>query len=229
MLLQIGARHTGNAPTDTPVKGPGALACQGRPKASSPGLSPTKHAETPMASDPGPLPAAELERLATERTGALLAAAAQHYRTPIPRPLIRFDLRGRAAGQVRIHQARTWEIRYNPTLLAQNPEDFLAQTLPHEVAHLVVYRLFGRQIRPHGPQWRAVMTFFGAPPERCHRYDLTGVSTRSVRRYDYRCGCRVHRLSSIRHNRIGAGGVYLCRHCGEALTRVPEPRAAGAV
>lgn len=182
-----------------------------------------------MAGAPSPLAAHDLERLATERTRALLQAAAQHFRTPIPRPLIRFDLRGRAAGQVRIHETRTWEIRYNPTLLARNPEDFLAQTLPHEVAHLVAYRLFGRQIRPHGPQWRAVMGFFGAAPERCHRYDISELPTRTLRRYDYRCGCRVHRLSSIRHNRISAGRVYLCRQCGQALTRVPEPRAAKLV
>lgn len=182
-----------------------------------------------MASDAGPLHSPALERLATERTGALLEAAAQHFRTPIPQPVIRFDLRGRTAGQIRIHEAQTWEIRYNPTLLARNPEDFLAQTLPHEVAHLVAYRLFGRRIRPHGPQWRAVMGFFGASPERCHRYDVSGLPARRLRHYEYRCGCRVHRLSSIRHNRIGAGRVYLCRQCGEELTRVLEPRAAGLV
>jgi len=179
-----------------------------------------------MAADRIDHPRDPLQRLAAERTRALLAAAAEHFRVHIPQPLIRFDLRGRAAGQVRIHAARAWEVRYNPSLLAGNPSDFLAQTLPHEVAHLVAYRLYGHRIRPHGPQWQAVMAYLGAPPERCHRYDTGGLPARTLRRYDYRCGCRVHRLTSIRHNRIAAGRVYLCRHCGQPLTRDPMPQDA---
>ena len=58
---------------------------------------------------------------------------------------------------------------------------------------------------------------FGVAPERCHRYDLSAVRGRALQEFDYHCSCRGHRLSSIRHNRVLAGGSYICRRCATAL------------
>ncbi len=85
---------------------------------------------------------------ARRRTEALLAQAGRHFAVRIPAPEVRFDLRGKAAGQVRQVQGRVWQVRYNVVLLAREPEAFLAQTVPHECAHLVAFALFGRGIRP---------------------------------------------------------------------------------
>lgn len=170
----------------------------------------------------------ELQRRAAARTQELLAMAAGQYRTPMPTPAIRFDLRGQAAGQVRTRDGRVCIVRYNAALLAAHPEDFIARTVPHEAAHVAAFRLHGRHIRPHGPEWRAVMALFGAAPERCHSYAVAGLQTRRLRRYDYRCACRIHRLTSIRHNRIHAGQVYLCRQCGTALEQIPARAFIGS-
>jgi len=140
----------------------------------------------------------------------------------LPRPTIRFDLRGKSAGQARAKEGGNWLIRYNACLLERNPREFLAQTVAHETAHLVAFSLFGPGISPHGHEWRAIMGIFGASPTRCHRYNVEGLQTLHLSRYDYRCACRIHRLTSIRHNRIRRGQTYLCRQCGEALERVPE-------
>lgn len=134
---------------------------------------------------------------------------------------VRFDLRGRAAGQYR----RTGQgacIRYNPHIFAKYFEDNVAVTVPHEVAHYVTDCVYGlKRIRPHGPEWQALMQAFGADAARTFRYSLEGVPLRSQRRHPYRCGCTTHQLTSRRHNRIRRGeSRYLCRHCGEVL--VPQ-------
>jgi SprT protein len=159
----------------------------------------------------------ELKELARALTSDLIQRAARHFRATMPRTMIRFDLRGKSAGQFRSLNGRDFEIRYNSVLLARHGQDFLDRTVPHEAAHLVALRIYGPGIPPHGAEWQAIMRLFGAEPERCHNYDTDGLQARHLRRYHYRCGCRSHQLTSIRHNRILRGQTYLCRRCGEAL------------
>lgn len=158
------------------------------------------------------------QALARVRTQGLLGQAATHFGIQPPVLEISFDLRGTMAGQVRLSARGPLRIRYNAQLLAENGAAFLARTVPHEVAHVVARAAFGNRIRPHGPEWREVMEFFGADATRTHRYDTSRVATRQLRRFDYRCACRQHRLTSIRHRRVLEGQVYVCRHCGEQLT-----------
>lgn len=162
----------------------------------------------------------ELERRASEDTHRLLGIAASHFGLKIAVHDIRFDLRGKAAGQVRILSGHICLVRYNAELLVRHTTTFLAQTVPHETAHVVVFHLHGPHPRPHGHEWRAVMRLFGAKPERCHGFDVGDLQTRRLRHYHYRCRCRAHSLSSIRHNRAQAGQVYLCRYCGDPLRPV---------
>jgi SprT protein len=150
-------------------------------------------------------------------TQQLLRTAADHYGIARPRPELRFDLRGLAAGQVRFLPRGTAIIRYNPQLLAENGNAFLARTVPHEVAHLIARRVFGSRIRPHGQEWQAVMELFKADASRCHSYDTSRARTRRLTQFPYHCACRSHLLTSIRHHRVLAGQRYLCRTCGEAL------------
>ena len=131
---------------------------------------------------------------------------------------VKFDLIGSTAGMYLMRKDYR-VIRFNPYLFAKYFEDNLASTVPHEVAHYVVERLYGvRHVRPHGAEWRAVMRFFGvAPKVRCH-YDLTGIPQRIQRRFDYACLCRTHRITTRRHFAIQkAKQRYACRVCGEEL------------
>lgn len=136
---------------------------------------------------------------------------------------VAFDLRGRSAGQMRVDGGGHCVIRYNPLLLLRYGDAFLERTVPHEVAHYLAYRRFGRTIRPHGVEWRGIMQQLGAAPTRCHDYDVTGLAARRLRYFDYHCGCADHRLSSIRHNKVADGRRYLCRRCGEVLRPGSRP------
>lgn len=141
-------------------------------------------------------------------------------RLRLPQPVVRFDLKGLAAGQAHTQprglRRRRDVIRLNPTLLARHPREMLEETVPHEVAHLVIGRRYGRRAAPHGPEWRSLMAAFGVPARACHT--LRAEPSRRLRRYRYHCACpEAATLTSIRHNRARRGTRYLCRRCGETL------------
>jgi SprT protein len=162
---------------------------------------------------------------AWEQTHRLLRQAAKHYGISLPLPEVRFDLRGKAAGQIRFLSRCHALIRYNPTLLQDNGDAFIARTVPHEVAHLVARKVYGEQIKPHGIEWREIMAYFGADSSRCHSFTVRENKIRRMRYFPYRCDCQDHRLSAIRHHRHQAGTTYLCRRCGSSLRLIAN--AAG--
>jgi SprT protein len=139
-------------------------------------------------------------------------------------PPITFDLTGRAAGMY-VRQRTQRRIRFNPYIFAKYFQDSLDTTVPHEVSHYISDLLYGlRNIRPHGTEWRQIMHAFGVAAEPTCHYDLEGIPLRRYRHYSYRCGCRLHALTSRRHNKICRGETrYFCRSCGGALCLSEQP------
>lgn len=173
-----------------------------------------------------PYTAKPLQAQLREETYRLLEQAKPLFRQAgraSPEVHLRFDLRGQTAGQVVWQHKRPVHIRYNLAMAEMQLAAFMAETVPHEVAHVVV-RSCHRGARPHGPEWRAVMHFFGIDrPTRCHQFTLPSGSARRQRRWPYRCACSEHQLSTTRHRRVQqAGNRYLCRCCGETLIYRPE-------
>ena len=155
-------------------------------------------------------------------TAARVAEAAHLYGREFALIPVRFDLRGRTAGQFRFRcQGRQQEyaIRYNPWVFAADLAHHQADTVAHEVAHYIVHLLHPRA-KPHGREWKALMRHFGATPKACTPYDLTGVPLRQQEQHTYRCACpdRLHALSTTRHRRVLQGTRYLCRNCKAVLT-----------
>ena len=155
------------------------------------------------------------------QTGYWLARARLITGCKIPDIPVLLNLSGSAAGQYQGGSRPC--IRYNPVIAAQAFADFIARTVPHEVAHYAVDKSFpGRRLKPHGPEWQSIMLAFGLEPSVCHSYDLSRVPLRRQRRYTYICDCREHQLSATRHNRIQRRGTsYLCNQCGAELKSVP--------
>lgn len=159
-------------------------------------------------------------RRATKAVRAAEQRARDCYAIRLPEAVIDFSLRGRCAGQARVGRDGATLLRLNLTLLTENLADFLEQTIPHEVAHLVVNwqaRQKHRRPRPHGPEWQLVMqNCYGLPPARCHTYRTT--PARIVpRNILYRCGCREHRLTAIMHKRLSLSHEALCKSCRTQL------------
>ena len=142
----------------------------------------------------------------------LAAARARWPGAAIPTPKVRFDLRGRAAGQAERSGAF---IRINAGLLARYPDRIVERTTAHEIAHVVANAVFGENIRPHGREWRAVMHLFGCEASRCHDMETTPV--RKVREYPVRCACSRYQFSAVRIRKLRAGVRYRCPRCRQPV------------
>ena len=153
------------------------------------------------------------ELLASDKLKELRVKTRELFEVKID-PTISYDLRGQSAGQANY---RHNVIRLNRELLEKYTTDFIDQTVPHEFAHLVAYRVYGSRIKPHGNEWRSIMVALGATPSRTHKYEAS--KTRHLKKYMYKCNCqgKQHELTSIRHNRVRRGAGYLCRACKSVL------------
>ena len=164
-----------------------------------------------------------MSQCAIEKTAQLIEVAETRYQIEIARPKVHFDLKGKAAGMVIFKPGYPVIIRYNIEILKENDQAFIQETVPHEVAHLVARQVYGNRIKPHGIEWRSIMQVFGAKAKRCHNFAIKPINTRKMSYYPYRCSCKDHQLSAIRHHRCQAGITYLCRACGSALAAIETP------
>jgi SprT protein len=161
-----------------------------------------------------------MSELLINRVEACYQQAETFFKRPFKRPVVSLKLRGQKAGVAHLHENK---LRFNAQLYQQNTEDFLRQTVPHEVAHLVAHQLFGGRIQPHGQEWQMIMQgVYELKPLRCHSYE---VKRREVTRYLYRCPCaEVFPFTAQRHGLVRQGRRYLCRRCNQALVFSGETR-----
>lgn len=139
---------------------------------------------------------------------------------------VRFDLKGKASGMFVVRRGEKF-IRYNEIIFSHYLEDSLLNTTAHEVAHYVVYELYGRRrVKPHGREWKQVMHMLGVRPEVTSRYDLSGLPLRQQQQFLYQCQCRLHQLTATRHNRVQAHrAIYHCRSCLKPLKFIEALRS----
>jgi len=175
-----------------------------------------------------------IEPISTDRqqqviseTKHFLKSAEDYYERSFSEIPVLFDLKGRAAGMYRVRAGQR-VIRYNPYVFAKYFDDNFNETIPHEVAHYVTDVLFGlKNIRPHGNEWKSVMSVFGVAANRTANYDLSGLPVRQYQKFIYHCGCQSFELTTRRHNKILRGtGQYLCRDCGGKLILQQEQVSA---
>lgn len=138
-----------------------------------------------------------------------------------------FELKGKVAGQF-AYKGSSCGLRFNMIFATNHPDEYMARTVPHEVAHYVRYVRNGykhdvlsngkRDI--HGAKWRAVMRELGASDStRCHSYDTSVIASRKYRKFSYSCdNDHAYELTTIRHNRVQRGQTtYFCRECRSEL------------
>lgn len=141
----------------------------------------------------------EVKREAVARTNEAIDLINNKLGLHLKYPTVRFALKGGTAGKA------WWRenlIEYNPTLLQNNVDDFLRQTVRHEVAHLGARAKWGGGIKPHGKEWCSCCWFLGIPATRCHNYDTALVPTRAL---SSQRGTPVRRMESgiVIHTGVG--------------------------
>lgn len=155
------------------------------------------------------------------RVEACYQQAEAFFKQRFVRPEVSFKLRGQKAGVAHLTENK---LRFNPQLYRENRDDFLKQTVAHEVAHLIAHQLFGLKIQAHGEEWQLIMRgVYELPPNRCHSYAVT---RRQVSRFIYRCTCPQGEFpfSAQRHALVAKGRRYYCRRCKVTLSFTGEQR-----
>jgi SprT protein len=131
------------------------------------------------------------------------------------KPTVTFNLKGTTAGL-----AWPTKIKLNTELL-HNPEHYeemLLQTLPHEIAHCIVFQRYGHRAQAHGYEWKQVMRLFGIPAHRTHNMPAKKARVHP-RPHHYQCGCALtYKLTNRMHTSILKGRRRYCTYCGEWLT-----------
>lgn len=177
----------------------------------------------------------KLQQKVVHRTHVYIEQATELFNLKDKAVEISFNLKGRCSGMYRIKYGKSRiftrqqrEIRYNPYIFSKYFEDNYATTIPHEVAHYVTDIIYGlKNIKPHGKEWKAVMHAFGADASVTANYDLSGIPLKKQSLFTYRCDCRDHQLTSIRHNKINKHRYqYYCRYCKQTLKYKSEDNFA---
>lgn len=160
----------------------------------------------------GPL-TSSTQQLVIQKVEQCISHASYHFDQNFRFPHISFNQRGKIAGCARLHLN---ELRFNPVLLSDNLDAFLEEVVPHEVCHLLAYKLFGK-VRPHGKEWQSLMfELFDLKGQTYHQMDVTKVKGKS---FNYQCECGPIELSIRRHNKVVKGQqTYICRKCRTPLT-----------
>ena len=131
-------------------------------------------------------------------------------------PTVAYTVSGSNGGWAR----GTKEINFNPILLMENIDDFIARTVPHELAHCLDYavnphnhnRAYGKR-SVHGYDWKQVMMVIGvADPSRCHSYNVANARKGNRIRHEWHCdNCKaVMKLGPKRQTKMLAAGSKGC-------------------
>lgn len=155
---------------------------------------------------------------ALDTLGAFMELAARKYPSvDLSDVYMTFTVKGVCAGTAQWQSGR---INLNDGLLSGgNAEQMCAQTVPHELAHIIANRLAGRKIS-HGKIWKQVMRTLGVEPLLYHTMDVSKLRTRTERVYPAACGCdTTDRTISIRrgNNILRNKATYTCRLCRQPV------------
>jgi SprT protein len=152
-----------------------------------------------------------------------------HYDVTMPKMTVAYDINSVHLGG-EAHPSKM-HLRFNPVYLNAHTDHYIAQTVPHEVAHLGVHFVEGRsyhQVRTrsgrvrlkrdiHGGAWQMMMSVLGVPADRCHAYTTPeGVTAGKPKtKYNYTCSvCQAVVVVGPKHHaKLQAGARMWHRGC----------------
>lgn len=159
-----------------------------------------------------------LEKLILSETKKYIDIANKTLSIKLPYPEVEFSLRGTTAGLAYSFQNK---LNFNLSIAKENKKEFLDQTVPHEVAHIVADNFFKRRCH-HDASWRGIMlNVYGKAPERCHSYEVEHLKARKTKKFLYHCSCPSNVKVGLKvHSNISSGKKnYRCVRCSKTIAR----------
>lgn len=113
--------------------------------------------------------------------------------------------------------------RYNPSKkeiklskhLLENHSENVLRTVKHELGHAIADHRNERKVKPHGREWRKIMSELGVEdPSACHKMQLTDYKY-IVRCSDPDCDVkfgRYRKSKTVKH-----AEKYVCKECGSSF------------
>lgn len=137
------------------------------------------------------------------------------YSSVIRVPEFAFDLtESKIAGRAYRNQNK---VSFNPDYIGN--DDFWNTTIPHEIAHKIVFVVYPTAKQAHGPEFRYVMQLFGCDVSTYHRMETEAIIEK--RPHSYACKCdTLHNISNCIHKKMQAGQVRRCNRCCEPIKYV---------
>ena len=130
-----------------------------------------------------------------------------------------FGLTGGAAGQACFrHTTQKSKVRLNMGFAADNFDELIGQTLPHEIAHILALIKYGRKGGGHGNAWKEMMEKLGKPADRLHKMDSSAIYTSKLY-----CDCQTHHVSKVMWGKVHRGSERKCKTCKTRVTTRPSP------
>jgi predicted SprT family Zn-dependent metalloprotease len=123
----------------------------------------------------------------------------------------RMKSRGGFASYNRLTRKIKIEINYR---LHKTNMDSIKDTYLHELGHAIEFFFF--DCSDHGYRWKTITATMGGDTSRTHKMDTSELKSKRTR-YNYSCGCQIHTITSVKHNRIQRGLGYKCTKCGNSL------------
>lgn len=150
------------------------------------------------------------------KVAEIIAIGEQKFGVKLPPIDVRFDLRGRAAGQA-CYRGNYFYLRFNIQHIALGGKTYdhlLNFTVSHELAHSFCQAnpQFGRN---HDAGWKRVCLALGGNGRRCYGEDDAPEAVAASRPYVYitTAGHEI-RVTKIMHTKIQRGGAYTVRGKG---------------
>lgn len=182
----------------------------------------------------------EMKEFVLEEVEERIHQAGVYYGRSFEIPEVRFCRNVTRAGRGAGHEG--W-VEYNIGYLMSDKEkdrkDMIEETVPHEIAHVLVYIMHGRDAKPHGEEWlRMMRKVLCVEPVRTHSYCQKSarqtITRRPQRQWVYECGCCLHSVPTRKKNRIeenrrmnkiyntGTETNWQCGKCEKPLMLIKE-------
>lgn len=148
----------------------------------------------------------------------LIAKGNAMFGTNVKLASIGWDLRGHAAGQAK-RSGLVYSVRFNLEAKRLDPNHFFNNTVPHEIAHLIVFELTltGRsRDRGHGRDFKRVCLALGGSATRCHNIALTKAKVHKKYKYTTDSG-RTIEVGGLVHKKIQQGQGRRFSDTGERI------------